>query len=661
LIESRTIPSWLLSATLPLLLWTAAAHAAQSRAVLVEFQPISDADAGIAYLLYSTISESLVDKAGSAVAAGEDVEMFLGSSATTCRDKQACLDKVAEEFDASAAIFARISREGTDIHILYEFVSCATGRQLDGGEVTYEAGDEGQFADLLNRRLESNLAAAEREEDGDFDDYGSASATAAVDPDDDVDWEEERDHADAYADPYADTDADPDEDAAADPDETGDDRRYDAAESDYDLAFDGDYDAEIDAGDDPSRADSGYDSDYDRTSDYERTVDDDADEEDDDSAAAAGGPSTSRYSARQYLRDGAKEPESSSEPKPSPREERERRTANRYSRDSEEDAEEAQQQPRQTRGGRRKPKHPEDHEDATAATGRDIAPELLETFDDEDSALFDETERSGTATLTYQEASEKGMGPSEYKKYSSSGLTYGEWSRERYNHKGRFHIRFGGFYALGGIDSYYSARVVMWDETDILDTYYWQSFGFSAVGGGGTLGLGIGVAPAVDLSLDASLVVGRQWLLRQSRTPDSTESTITNVDPADIPKGTAVHFLIEPKVRVYFTPYRAVKPYAGFGLALLFMPPFDVPEEWVPPRSTTVIFGLEPALGIQFDSPLGFGFFIETPFTGYLPSKGVETVREGEQHVLLDDELNDPPTPVPMYMFRLQLGLQVRM
>ena len=628
------------------------AHGAQSRAVLVEFQAKSDADMGIAYLLYSTISESLVDKAGSSVAAGEDVEMFLGSSAETCREKQACLDKIAEEFDASAAIFATVFRSGTDINIFYEFVSCATGRQLDAGDVVYAAGDEGKLADLLNGRLDSNLAAAEREEDDEYDEYGDpGSASATVDPDDDVDWEEERDHADAHADPNGDPDP---EDAP--PEE--DDRRYDTTESDYNLAFDGEYASEIDSGDEyDSRADSGYDSDYDRSSDYERvSTTDRSDEEDADATAS------SRYSARHYLRDG-QQPAEATESKPPPREERNRRSSNRYSRDSEdaEDAEDAPQEETRRARGRRKPKHPEDHEDATAATGREIDAELLETFDDADSAAFDETERSGTTTLTYQEASEKGMGPSEYKRYSSSGLMYGDWARERYNHKGRFHLRFAGFYALGGIDAYYSARVVMWDESAILDTYSWQSFGFSAAGGGGTLGLGIGVAPAIDLCLDMSLIVGRQWLLRQSRTPDSAESTITNVDPADIPKGTAIHFLIEPKIRVFFAPYKAVKPYAGFGLALLFMPPFDIPEEWVPPRSATVIFGVEPALGIQFDSPLGFGFFIEVPFTGYLPSTGVETIREGEQHVLLDDELNDPPTPVPTYMFRLQLGLQVRM
>ena len=618
MIGSRTVRSWLLSATLPLLLWATTAGGAQSRAVLVEFQARTDDDAGIAYLLYSTISESLMDKAGSTVVAGEDVEMFLGSSAVACREKQGCLDKIAEEFDASAAIFAVVFRSGTDIHITYEFVSCATGRQLDGGDVVYAAGDEGKLTDLLYSRLDSNLAAAEREEDDDYDDPGSASASAPPDPDDGVDWEEERDHAEVHGDneSYETTEV-------VEEEPEGDDRRYDTAESDYNLAFDGEYESEIESEDDyDSRVDSGHDSDYDRSSDYERVSPSAVSARMEQAEEAP----ASRYSARHYLNDDKDPAEESAEGRPSARETPDRRTANRYSRNSGEDSAAAQEGTQRGRG-RRKLKHPEDHEDATATRGREIDADLLDTFDDADSAAFDETERSGTTTLTYQEASEKGMGPSEYKRYSSSGLMYGDWARERYNHKGRFHLRFAGFYALGGIDAYYSARVVMWDESAILDTYSWQSFGFSAAGGGGTLGLGIGVAPAIDLCLDMSLIVGRQWLLRQSRTPDSAESTITNVDPADIPKGTAIHFLIEPKIRVFFAPYKAVKPYAGFGLALLFMPPFDIPEEWVPPRSATVIFGVEPALGIQFDSPLGFGFFIEVPFTGYLPSTGVETIR----------------------------------
>ena len=718
-------PAFILAAVLSLAVGSA--HASPSRAVFVEFQAASDDDAGIAYLLYSMISESLIEGAGDRIAAGEDVEMYLGSSAVTCREKQSCLDKIAEEFDASAAVFATISRSGTDINVSFEFVSCATGRVLDSADVTYEAGDEGQLAQELLGRLDDNLAAAESQEEDSYADE------APVPVDDDVDWDEDEPDFDPAPDeeesPPTDTpveersavsvepppaeddwrseeEEEPEDDWRSEEEPTDDWRSEEEAEDDWRSEEEEDDDwrseeAERDWGEDTEKeaseeqgeqesptggfvihqtttsepADTGDDysrgyTSTDTTSDATTDVASETrgrgrrrnkePETTETGEAETQSSTSSRYSARDYLRDEPKQTRRTRERREE--EEEEPTSSSRYSRSSSEDERAPTRSDERTRRGSRRPRHPEDHETATTSGGRDIDPDLLETFDDEDMALFDETGRSGTGTLTYQEASEKGMGPSEYRRYSSSGLTLETWRHERYNHRGKFHLRFGGFYALGGLDSYYSARVVMWDETDVLETYYWQSFGFSALGGGGTIGLGMGVAPAVDLGLDVSILVGKQWLLRQYRTPDDSESTIENVDPADIPKGTAVSLMVDPKVRIYFAPFKAVKPYGGFGLAMMFLPPFDVPEEWVPDRSTTFVLGLEPTLGIQFDSALGFGFFIEVPFTGYVATNnGIESGHEGEQHVLLDDEKNDPPEPVPRYMLRVQLGLQVRM
>ncbi|MDP7113154.1 MAG: hypothetical protein QGH45_14370, partial [Myxococcota bacterium] len=43
------------------------ALAADSKLVVVEFQPATDDDAGLAYLLYSTVSESLTNDSGDTV------------------------------------------------------------------------------------------------------------------------------------------------------------------------------------------------------------------------------------------------------------------------------------------------------------------------------------------------------------------------------------------------------------------------------------------------------------------------------------------------------------------------------------------------------------------------------------------------------------------
>ena len=330
--------------------------------------------------------------------------------------------------------------------------------------------------------------------------------------------------------------------------------------------------------------------------------------------------------------------------------EKERKTTTRTPTSSQEE-----RSPATTRRERSK-KYPEDSEPADDAPL--IDPDLLDTFDSEDDALFGEEGRSGTTRLDQGEAAEIGVGPAEYRAYVNSGLTFDGWTRKRYDHKGKFHLRFAGFYALGGLDMYYSVRVVR-DASEVYETYYWQSFGFRSVSGGGTFGLGFGVAPAVDLSVEVSMYFGEQWLLREWRTPDGTESTINSTD--EPPRGGAMHLMIAPKTRFYFAPFKPVKPYAGFGFALIFMPPFDVPEEWAPDRPGSFVLGLEPTLGMQFDSPLGVGFFFEVPFTGYVGSDhGVESDLSGEGAYLSDEEKNDPPIPVPRYMLRLQLGIQIR-
>ena len=682
-----------------------AARAGDGRLVAVEFQAASDNDMGIAYLLFSSVSETLISESGGRIAAGEDVEMYLGSSAVDCHEKQSCLDRLAEEFDAAAMVYVVVARRGTDIDIDYKFYSCASGRQLDGGEVTYEAGDEGQLADLILDRMDDVLEKAERDEDGDYDDDhsgagGGVAVAAGGDADDDIDWEDDDrddDHAITGDDGHDDEDTGYDaEDTGYDDEDTGyddEDTGYDDEDDEQDRRDDEDGRGRWDDEEERGSWDDEDDEDTEEERDDSRADEDDADEEDGEEATGDGyrpgrrntesgrsrynrdaaaedrddeddddeDSASGRYSAREYLREDGRGHRASRDEE----EEEPRSGSSRYSRYSpdegkgEDEEEERTSQTGRRRGGR-KPKHPEDH--PANDRGADIDPSLMETFDDEDAALFDETSRSGTGTLTYQEASEKGMGPAEYNRYAASGMTYEDWSGDRYNHKGKFHLRFAGFYALGGLDTYYSSRVVMWDASDILETYYWQSFGFSAASGGGTIGVGFGVAPAVDLSLEVALLAGKQWLLRQYRTPDKSESTISDVDPGDIPKGTALHFLIEPKVRLYFTPFKRVKPYAGFGLAMMVMPPFEVPEEWVQDRPATFILGLEPTLGLQIDSPLGVGFFFEIPFTGYIASDhGVESGLEGEVRELRENEMNAPPSPVPRYMLRFQVGVQVRM
>jgi len=61
---------------------------------------------------------------------------------------------------------------------------------------------------------------------------------------------------------------------------------------------------------------------------------------------------------------------------------------------------------------------------------------------------------------------------------------------------------------------------------------------------------------------------------------------------------------------------------------------------------------------------VGFGFFIEVPFTAFLATDhGIEQGTSGSTAYLTDEEKNPPPpeAQVPRFMLRAQIGVQIRM
>ena len=654
----------------------APAEATDGRIVVVEFQPATDDDAGLAYLLYSTVSESLANSGRDELAAGEDVEMYLGSAAADCHRKRSCLDKLAERFDASAALMATIDRDGLEIGVTYAFVSLSTGNVLEQGKRVYQAGEETSLTQLILDKLDGVLSAAEDEE-GNVGDGGEA-AVAMAPPAGDRQRDRDRE-TDARTDEQDRSEAshysarEYERSVSAERAAEKQDRQQQAEAARVALALEREERFRRESAERENRysresSEQGDRSTRERDDRSTRERDDRSTRERDDRATSEREDRDRRDRDERDRRE---------------REEREQRERERVrvrdlgdgegateqteesgraerkaTRTTRRDSETADQGPseRTVRPPReRRRKHPED---APSGDPPLIDPVLLETFDSADDAMWGEEGRSGTTRLTREEAAANGIGAAEYRAYVNSGLTFDGWSRKRYDHKGRFHLRFAGFYALGGLDMYYSVRVVR-EASEILETYYWQSYGFRALSGGGTFGLGFGVAPAVDLSAEVSLFYGEQWLLREWRTPDRTTSTIGSI--ADPPVGSVLHFLIAPKARFYLTPFKPVKPYGGFGFALIFMPGFDVPEEWAPDRPGSFVLGLEPTLGVQFDTALGIGIFIEAPFTGYVGSDhGVESGLVGEGAYLTEEEKNDPPSPVPRYMLRAQVGIQIR-
>ncbi len=587
-----------------------AARAADGRLVVVEFQPVTDDEAGLAYLVYSTVAEGVSGEGHPDVIAGEDVEMYLGGAASDCDRKPSCLTKLAERFDATVAVFTSISRKGTQLAVEMRFISLRSGAVLESARRRYEAGEEGQITDLILDRVEGVIEAASWEEDDLADSVADDGEEEDTGDGDDIDWDEDEDEDDGGGTAVA----------VAGP----------AGRDDGDTGADGDdgVGRSSDDGEDDHYRRSGRDDEEDDR--YRRSGRDDGEDD------------RYRRSGRDDEEDGADAVQS----------------------DRDEDRKKSKKSKKDTK---RKKKRGDGEDDGADDGDTEeetplIDPDLLETFDDYDSSLYDETERAGSGQdMTLEEAAEQGIGKIEFRQFQWSGLSVREWKHRRFDHKGTFHIRAGGFYGLGGLDMYYSTRVVVNPTTGApMENYYWQSLGFSAGSGGGALGAGFGVSSVVEIGLEFAVIAGEQWLLRERRTPDSVTINTFGTTSRPPPQGAAAYLGVEPKARFYVLPFKRLKPYGGLALEMLFMPGFKIPEEWAEDRPASFVLGFQPALGLQLDTPTKLGFFLEVPFTVYLATDhAVETGTEGETDYLTDSEQNEmyPPT---RFMMQVKAGVQIR-
>jgi len=281
-------------------------------------------------------------------------------------------------------------------------------------------------------------------------------------------------------------------------------------------------------------------------------------------------------------------------------------------------------------------------------TGQPTGPDLDTDLEDDPDLTSD--------YLSAEEARRIGMKRAEYKRYEQSGLTYDEWLDTRFSHARRLHIRVGGAFASGGLDMFYSTRVVM-ENGLIQENYWWQSIGNRSAAGSFVFGVGYGVTAVTQLGVDFSMVFARQHLLCESRDLGTGDD---NIGSSGQLHKDAAHVVIQPRGRFMLLPTKRVKPYLGAGLAMIFMPSFDMPEKWAQERPVTFVLGLEPLVGVQLDTATGIGFFVEVPFAIYAVSnQGYASGHTGEG-LLAESELNAvyPPSRV---LLRVQAGIQLRL
>ncbi len=229
-------------------------------------------------------------------------------------------------------------------------------------------------------------------------------------------------------------------------------------------------------------------------------------------------------------------------------------------------------------------------------------------------------------------------------------------SPDRFEHGKKFHVHVGAAVSAGGLDSYYSRRDVV-EDGEVLDTWAWQSIGFTEPRGGLVAGVGIGATSWLWAGVDFTFVGCQKWLLEEYRTADSSENTIGSTTIPAIERTWSV--LIEPKIRLWIVPTSPVKPYGGLGLGFLIVEGFELDSEWAPDRPAALIFGPSPTFGVQIDLSAVLGLFIETPFMFYVDPGHANEEEEGAADLLLDDEHN-MPYQATLHMWRLQMGLQLR-
>lgn len=546
---------------------------ARGRAVIVEFQPSTDEEAGLAFLLYDYVAQQLVESSGGGIVAGEAVQLYLGRNAVDCGESPACLQKLGQRFGAELVVTGVVSREGATVRVRLDFFASADGSKLGELKRSFPAGEDSVIGVALREAIgiamPDALAVADRLGDS-GEGYGSSGGSRGG---------------------------------------SGATRR--GSDS---------------AAEERRRADE----DSDRRREEEEARERRAEEE-----------RLQREADRRARLDERR------------REEADRRSAEDERRRQSRDAAEA----RSSRAEGRKDERRGDDRRAGDRRGSRRDDEEVDFLEDDVGSEGGETGRTARSAVRIP----SGMSAAEHRRFERSGLSEKAWKKKRYAHGRVLSMRVAGGLAAGAVKQLYSTTIHLDAEGAKDDEYGWGTTG-NATSFGFAVGLGFSVADMVEIGVEGGAVFGQQLLRRECDEPAGADPHCrlgTDIGSAAWDSGPAVHALIDPRVRVFLLPRGAVKPYVGFGIPILIQSGFDVPEEGYTDRPGSVLVGVEPALGVQIDSPGGLGFYVDAPI-GILAGLGKsDFVADAGGGQLSDEAREAKPDPVRV-LFRLNAGVQIR-
>jgi hypothetical protein len=165
-----------------------------------------------------------------------------------------------------------------------------------------------------------------------------------------------------------------------------------------------------------------------------------------------------------------------------------------------------------------------------------------------------------------------GMTPGDYLHYKNSGMDLVTWRKRSEGRKLQLLVRVGGGFLNGPINAEYYGRYV-YDQAQPVDAYTAQAI-TSGTGSYGTLSVGVGVHPLVDVSFQVGLAGGQFTYLISQEVVDQESQATPVVDQQ-------TSLILGPRVTVGLMPTSAIRP--TFGAGVYWMRGTGIADHIIPP------------------------------------------------------------------------------
>jgi hypothetical protein len=257
----------------------------------------------------------------------------------------------------------------------------------------------------------------------------------------------------------------------------------------------------------------------------------------------------------------------------------------------------------------------------------------------DDGIDLDARERRGDSVASYSDAQRAGYSAREYKRYTASGTTLETYAEHRWDMKGRFYLRAGGYYGGGWLTRRFATVVFVRPGGVKTDEYAWERLGPGKYGNpGGSIGFGFAPIGLLAVEVDLGLIYAQQDLRREYDSNDIG----TNIPQYPQTKDTA-HFVADVRARFFVPALKRVKFTPGLGATIIVMQGFQIAAEEplnYTSRPTTGVFGITPLVGLVLSPTPFLSLAIDAQPTIYL----TQGAANYEEHMLFNGE-TEPRLP----------------